>query len=79
MAINEVGICTRSIPLSIVAATYPERSPTTPPPKPIIKEFLLNFFSNNFSSKLFLTVNDLDFSPGFTIKISSPLIFIFSL
>ena len=67
IASRVVGICINSTPLKIELATYPAKSPITPPPKAIMQSFLSIFcLSNSFKiySKVFIF---LYFSPSFMI------------
>mmetsp|Transcript_10942 Transcript_10942/g.26574 ORF Transcript_10942/g.26574 Transcript_10942/m.26574 type:complete len:239 (-) Transcript_10942:80-796(-) len=63
MARRVVGICTKGIPRMYVDATYPVRSPHTPPPSAMQHESRLNLFFSMKSSTSSLTLRSFVVSP----------------
>mmetsp|Transcript_18640 Transcript_18640/g.60809 ORF Transcript_18640/g.60809 Transcript_18640/m.60809 type:complete len:205 (-) Transcript_18640:240-854(-) len=70
IAIIEVGTCTTGTPRMYVAATYPVRSPTTPPPRATMHVSRWQRCSSIWSSICCLYMRHLEFSPGLTWKVS---------
>ena len=62
-----VGTCTKSIPLIYEEATYPAKSPITPPPIAIISDFLVRPAFIACSSIFWKVSRHLDSSPAGTI------------
>jgi len=71
MAVVDVGTCTNGTPRMNVAATYPTKSPTTPPPSASMHVSRLQRCSSMKSSMAALTSRLLVFSPAGTWYVSS--------